>query len=833
MLRFPLRPARPALLAALLSAGLLAGCGGGEEEPQPAATPEETVAEASDGDAAADAPAGPQAPEKPISPYGTFRLLTPRGEQVSNLGSLTIAGGDGEPELKAFVPTERFQSLKPQVTLRQADAEAVSFTIAGQEDDQGLLTFEGKPTPGAVVGTLHDATGSAITPAALAPLPPGEPNPGPETLSDQSYAQIVQALGGLAQMGDKISEAAEQGPYVPAFYTLFPTALAAEAQRGRPAETLKELADDYAGWAAGWGAWAEADARRTAGAILLNKPEYRELADAQFAAAVEALPESAPEDTADSWREQFDAFRANVDRIADQQALSKRVEEAMTLAATDAEAGLANLRTLREERPEVPATLYRLAEGLYRFGGDAGREELRELREANPLDPVVVHLLGEAERRAGNAKEARALFAEAASIPNGAFLIQPLLQREALAEEIKQPRQRLNDELEDPDAVSELLAETYRRLAKDLATEARPADEANRTVLTELFTGSQCPPCVAADMATAALADTFPREDLLVIQYHLHIPGPDPLTNADAVARGAAVEVRGTPTLLIDGQQPEFAVGGPVAAAPDAYEALVEAVGNRRSEPAGATVNVMTSSEGERFAAEISAEREEPFTPDHRLHVAVVEDEALYAAPNGVRTHEMLVRSLPTGATGVRPDGDGALSFRLDSSVSDLRDELRAYISAYEQEQGEGRRFPETPLQLTKLSVVAWVEDTTDGRVLQSAYASLGEFPPPAEDEAEGEGDAAAEEPAENAEAMAPAEAPAAGGAEETAPEPAPAEGDAEPVAGASTDENGAEMTEEAAGEAPAEEADAEETPKPAEGEPAPEPDASDAETSD
>ena len=53
----------------------------------------------------------------------------------------------------------------------------------------------------------------------------------------------------------------------------------------------------------------------------------------------------------------------------------------------------------------------------------------------------------------------------------------------------------------------------------------------------ELFTGAQCPPCVAADVAFDALVKAYKPTDLVLIQYHMHIPGPDPMTNPDTIAR--------------------------------------------------------------------------------------------------------------------------------------------------------------------------------------------------------------------------------------------------------------------------------------------------------
>src|SRR4029077_11185162 len=92
----------------------------------------------------------------------------------------------------------------------------------------------------------------------------------------------------------------------------------------------------------------------------------------------------------------------------------------------------------------------------------------------------------------------------------------------------------------------------------------------DRPVVLELFTGTQCPPCVAAAVAFEALHETYKPAELVLLQYHLHIPGPDPLANPDAEARWAYYgksspdEARGVPTTLFNGKA--GAVGGGVMA---------------------------------------------------------------------------------------------------------------------------------------------------------------------------------------------------------------------------------------------------------------------------
>ena len=56
-------------------------------------------------------------------------------------------------------------------------------------------------------------------------------------------------------------------------------------------------------------------------------------------------------------------------------------------------------------------------------------------------------------------------------------------------------------------------------------------------VLGEVFTGSGCPPCAAADVAFDAAMERYSRKDLAVVMYHVHVPRPDPMTTNETSAR--------------------------------------------------------------------------------------------------------------------------------------------------------------------------------------------------------------------------------------------------------------------------------------------------------
>src|SRR5207253_3126066 len=90
------------------------------------------------------------------------------------------------------------------------------------------------------------------------------------------------------------------------------------------------------------------------------------------------------------------------------------------------------------------------------------------------------------------------------------------------------------------ESLDEYLDDTYRkRFPNPLHAEPylKTAARTDRAVLAEVFTGSGCPPCVAADLAFDVALERYSRNDVVVLMYHQHIPRPDPMTNPATLAR--------------------------------------------------------------------------------------------------------------------------------------------------------------------------------------------------------------------------------------------------------------------------------------------------------
>ena len=106
------------------------------------------------------------------------------------------------------------------------------------------------------------------------------------------------------------------------------------------------------------------------------------------------------------------------------------------------------------------------------------------------------------------------------------------------------------------------------------------------------------------------------------------------------------------------------------------------------------------------------------FDADLRLRVVLAEDHVEYRAPNGVNSHEMLVRAMPAGVDGVAP-AKGKLEFSGEVDLERLRTRLLKHLKRIETETSAD--MSDKPLDLKALHLVAFVQDGDDGEVLQAA----------------------------------------------------------------------------------------------------------------
>jgi hypothetical protein len=248
-------------------------------------------------------------------------------------------------------------------------------------------------------------------------------------------------------------------------------------------------------------------------------------------------------------------------------------------------------------------------------------------------------------------------------------------------------------------------------------------EKSDRVVVMELFTGAQCPPCVAADLGFDALEKTYKPTEVVLLQYHLHIPGPDPLTNPTTEARAKHYSVNSTPTTLFNGKK-EAGGGGAVAGAKGKYNQYREILDKLLEEPAKAAIALDAQRQGDKITIRTKVSKLESPGDKVRLRVALVEEAIRYVGGNKLRFHHMVVRSMPGGEEGVKlTDKDSEHTATVELA------KLRQNLSKYLDDAADKRPFPkpDRPMAMKHLKVIAFVQDDESGEILQAALADLGE----------------------------------------------------------------------------------------------------------
>ncbi|QDU37281.1 hypothetical protein Mal4_15910 [Maioricimonas rarisocia] len=719
---------RKLLLAVLLMGSVtIAGCSGeggtgdvADSGEPGAAAPAET---ASEGTTPAADPAGttPAADEEetPKRPKRTdlagrwiFVLTDVVNEYPGLLLDVTPGGGEGE-QVKLLGNSPMMENFT--LSSGSVDGKSVSLVLQPPQNANGPaaqeIVFEGHLDDGVVLGEAQSGAGICI-PAYLEAT-------SKESLAD--YREPRQAAGlremrEMRQTADIIEQLralADENARSPFIFLIYQQVLGMMPDQDVDAETATTIVEEYLSRAEQWGPCLTRRALIQSASALARGRYPSEL----------SLP---------------------------------YVERAEQAIEGDEGASEGEKRQLR------------LARGLALAGSESdedyqqAREILTEFAEQAPFDTTILEGLAFAAESHGDNETALRYYAELAVLPG--------------MRGNRGPVQRLWEEQgNDPAELENYLTDVYQDTVLEFADEKDTSVPApgQRTTLIELFTGGSCPPCVAADIATGGLEVTYPTSRLVVLRYHQNIPAADPLTNADSEARFAYYNGEGTPTLAINGTvlpTGSIPMYGPVINAPDAYAAMRGIVERELEQTTNVGISLNASVvDGNqiRFDAQVNGLDEFPETA--RLRFVLAEEQVVYPTPNGIRVHDMLVRAMPGGVAGIAPS-EGELKYSDAILLEDLRESLQQGVTQLEERMG--RQFPEQPLALDHLHLIAFLQDDATRTILQVTGTSLS-----TDDAGKDEESAAEKKPASDAPKPdeAAADKPAEGDKPETEK---PAEGD-------------------------------------------------------
>ena len=255
----------------------------------------------------------------------------------------------------------------------------------------------------------------------------------------------------------------------------------------------------------------------------------------------------------------------------------------------------------------------------------------------------------------------------------------------------------------------------FHPLPRDPAT----VRKTGRTVLAELFTGAMCPPCVAADVAADGLGELFGADELVVVQWHLPIPAPEPLVSPASLWRGQARGVRSTPTLIVAGGEP-LSGGGKAEDAPEQFRRYRELVETELGQAPTAQLQGAAALAGDQLTVTVhGGAREGATRAEWRLHAVLVEEQLVFPGSNGILFHHQVARARLTPEDGVPLAGTSAQApWRGGVALTSVTRDLEEVVSELERRQAF--RVRPVALDARQLQVVCFVESSPGGKVLQA-----------------------------------------------------------------------------------------------------------------
>jgi hypothetical protein len=257
---------------------------------------------------------------------------------------------------------------------------------------------------------------------------------------------------------------------------------------------------------------------------------------------------------------------------------------------------------------------------------------------------------------------------------------------------------------------------------KPTAYAGRKESGANQVAVMELFTGAQCPPCVAADVAFDALLKAYKPSELILIQYHVHIPGPDPLTNADTQARAQYYGVSSAPTSIFNGK-PAARGGGGMAQGEGKFNEYAGVINPLLEKKTDVKLTGKATRTGDKIA--IAVEVGGAAGGDLKLRLLVVEESVRYVGGNQIRFHHHVVRAMPGGADGVAVK-DKTFKHTATADVADIRAAVTKYLDGFVAKSGPFRGTMPA-VDLKHLKVIALVQNDKTREIVQAAQFDLGE----------------------------------------------------------------------------------------------------------
>lgn len=401
-----------------------------------------------------------------------------------------------------------------------------------------------------------------------------------------------------------------------------------------------------------------------------------------------------------------------------------------------------------ETAPRKPGALSSVARSLGEEGrlleeAEAYAREALDSLNRTPTRARYLDTLGWVLYQRGQLEEAADLLAEALDIrpddANIAFRRASVLEeqgRETDARELYlrayvsggrlQAKEKLEASYEREhrslDGLHELIDAEYAKKPAPFDPGKYQGERNERIILAELFTGADCGPCTAADYAFDGLLEHYPAQVLAVLEYHVHIPRPDPMANPDTVERAKYYGVRSVPYAFFAGTEARRG-GGNASRAERVFGEYKDLIGRQLGKEPAVRLEADAVLEDGIVRVSVRTELEETLATDNlRLRVALVEGSVHYTGITGVHLHRKVVRKMLGGAEGVSLEADerGIARFEATQDLMELESDLEQHMRELQEERDIELTELTCKINRDDLSLVAFVQNDDSKEILNA-----------------------------------------------------------------------------------------------------------------
>jgi hypothetical protein len=234
---------------------------------------------------------------------------------------------------------------------------------------------------------------------------------------------------------------------------------------------------------------------------------------------------------------------------------------------------------------------------------------------------------------------------------------------------------------------------------------------------------------VGAGLAFNGAHERYTRQDFIWLNYHVHIPLPDPMVNPSTVARRTFYGVNSSPSYFFDGESDGG--GGSADSAKALFDSKVDPKIQKHLEaPPEAAVKVQAAQTGNTVKAKATVSKVTSKSDKLRVQIVLAEESVTFSGENGERFHPMVVRGMAVDAKAAQgfalaPGKGGSFEYTFD--LAKLMADAKEGLIKFETVERKGEyTFREKKHEIKNgLVAVAFVQDEATKKVLQATYFKI------------------------------------------------------------------------------------------------------------